>query len=349
MPDGVREVTARRLRRLTRAHAGGAAGRLGDRARVRLRRARLGRLRRAATSSSRRWRRASRRGCCARPGTSGATRSRTRWCGRRCTTRSRSCAARACTGGWVRRWCACAAATSTRTWRCWRTTSRRPRRSSARTARSTSRSPPPGARIGCSPGRRRRSTTARRCGRASWRARSTTTCARSCCWRWARPRTARGWRRRRARRSRSRSAPRASSATRCCSRRARAGRGGAVVGAVALGPRAGRRCSTRRWRRCPRRTRRCARGCWRGCRWSSTTRVSRSCGCRLSDEAVAIARRIGRSADAWRPAWTRATTRCGCPRTSRSGWRSPPSCGAWRRRPATPSSSCRARAGRSST
>ena len=40
------------------------------------------------------------------------------------------------------------------------------------------------------------------------------------------------------------------------------------------------RCSTRRWRRSPRRTRRCARGCSRACRWSSTTRASRSCGCR---------------------------------------------------------------------
>ena len=50
-----------------------------------------------------------------------------------------------------------------------------------------------------------------------------------------------------------------------------------------------------------------------------------------------------------RPASTRATTRCGCRRTSRSGSRWPPSCGAWPRRPATPSSSCRARAGRSST
>ena len=51
----------------------------------------------------------------------------------------------------------------------------------------------------------------------------------------------------------------------------------------------------------------------------------------------------------WPRAWTRATTRCGCPRTSRSGSRSPPSCGGWPRRPATPSSSWRARAGRSST
>ena len=50
-----------------------------------------------------------------------------------------------------------------------------------------------------------------------------------------------------------------------------------------------------------------------------------------------------------RPASTRATTRCGCPRTSSSGSRSPPSCGAWPSRPAIRSSSCKARAGRSST
>ena len=58
------------------------------------------------------------------------------------------------------------------------------------------------------------------------------------------------------------------------------GVGGAVVDALARRIRTASRCSTRRWRRCPRRTRRCARGCWRGCRWSSTTRASRSCGCR---------------------------------------------------------------------
>ena len=60
----------------------------------------------------------------------------------------------------------------------------------------------------------------------------------------------------------------------------RARRGGAVVGAVALGPGARGAAGRGARGRCPRRTRRCARGCWRGCRWSSTTRVSRSCGCR---------------------------------------------------------------------
>ena len=76
-------------------------------------------------------------------------------------------------------------------------------------------------------------------------------------------------------------------------------------------------------------------------RWSSTTRASRSCGCRCRT------RRCGsRAGSATRgrspPAWTRATTRCGGPRTPRSGSRWPPSCAAWPRRPATPSSSCRA-------
>ena len=71
--------------------------------------------------------------------------------------------------------------------------------------------------------------------------------------------------------------------------------------------------------------------------------------------AVAVARRRCRSRRGsatrarWRSASTRATTRCGCRRTSRSGSRWRRSCGAWRRRPAIPSSSCRAPAGRSST
>ena len=134
---------------------------------------------------------------------------------------SRSCGARGCTAASARCWCACAAATWTRIWRCWPTTSRRRRRSSGRTGRSTSRSPPPAAPIACWPGRRPPCTTGPRCGRASWPARSTTTCAPSCCSRSAPPRTARGWRRTRARRSRPRSAPPASSAIRCCCRAAR--------------------------------------------------------------------------------------------------------------------------------
>ena len=51
----------------------------------------------------------------------------------------------------------------------------------------------------------------------------------------------------------------------------------------------------------------------------------------------------------WPPASTPATTRCGGRRTSTSGSRWRPSCGAWPRRPATRSSSSRARAGRWST
>ena len=56
-----------------------------------------------------------------------------------------------------------------------------------------------------------------------------------------------------------------------------------------------------------------------------------------------------RSRGRWRARWSPATTRCGGPRRSASGSTSPPSCAAWRRRPAIPSSSSRARAGRWST
>ena len=59
-----------------------------------------------------------------------------------------------------------------------------------------------------------------------------------------------------------------------------AGRGGAVERACVAPTRGASRCSTRRSRRCPRTIRRCARGCSRACRSSSTTRASRSCGCR---------------------------------------------------------------------
>ena len=73
----------------------------------------------------------------------------------------------------------------------------------------------------------------------------------------------------------------------------RAGRGRPVVGA-ARGPiRGGWRCSTRRWRRSRTTTRRCARGCSRGCRSSSTTRASPSCGCRCRRRRWTIARRTG--------------------------------------------------------
>ena len=98
-------------------------------------------------------------------------------------------------------------------------------------------------------------------GARARRARSTTTCAPSCCSPWAPPRTARGWRRRRARRSTRRSARRAQLGDAGAAGARRAGRGGAVVGAVALGPGAGGAARRGAGRRCPRRTRRCARGC----------------------------------------------------------------------------------------
>ena len=56
----------------------------------------------------------------------------------------------------------------------------------------------------------------------------------------------------------------------------------------------------------------------------------------LSEEAVELAAGSATRAR-WPRAWTPATTRCGGPRTSRSGSRSRPSCAAWPRRPATPS------------
>ena len=167
VPDGVREVTARRLRRLdaeSRQALAVAAviGREFDYDVLAGRRsARGGRADRARS------RRASRRACCARPGASAATPSRTRSCARRSTTGSRSCAARGCTVASARRSRACAAPTSIRTCRSSPTTSRRRRRSSSPSARSTSRSPPRAAPTACSPGRRPPSTTARRCERAS--------------------------------------------------------------------------------------------------------------------------------------------------------------------------------------
>ena len=108
--------------------------------------------------------------------------------------------------------------------------------------------------------------------------------------------------------------------------------------------RSGPRGAARRGARGPaRRTiRRCARGCSHACRSSSTTPASPSCGSRCPprrSRSRAARATCGRS----RPASTRATTRSGCPRTSSSGSRSPRSCAAWRNRPATPSSSCRAR------
>ncbi len=112
VPDGVREVTARRLRRLTADVAPGAPGRLRDRPRVRLRRARGRRTaaRRRAGQRARRGRRGAR--AAREPARSAATPSPTRWCARRSTTGSPSCAARGCTAASARRSRACAAPTS---------------------------------------------------------------------------------------------------------------------------------------------------------------------------------------------------------------------------------------------
>ena len=107
VPDGVREVTARRLRRLTEPTRGGAARRLGDRPRVRLRRAR-GRGRRSPADELVE---ALEEGVEARvlreAGHVGPLRVHARaGAGDALRRRSPSCAARGCTGGWARRWCA---------------------------------------------------------------------------------------------------------------------------------------------------------------------------------------------------------------------------------------------------
>ena len=104
VPDGVREVTSRRLRRLgddarQAVVVAAVVGRefdfeLLERSCVRCR----------ATRWWRRSRRPSRRASSARRAGSGATRSPTRWCARRSTTASPSCGGRACTRGWARRW-----------------------------------------------------------------------------------------------------------------------------------------------------------------------------------------------------------------------------------------------------
>ena len=82
-----------------------------------------------------------------------------------------------------RRWCACVAVTSIRTWRMLAHHFAQAAPVERPDWRSTSPSPPP-ARRPEPPGRRPPSTTARRCGRASWPAPSTTRSAPSCCWRW---------------------------------------------------------------------------------------------------------------------------------------------------------------------
>ena len=171
VPEGVREVTVAPDRAPARERARGDAGRLRDRARVRLRAARG-----ARAAVGRRARLRARRGgrgeaCSRRSATaSGATPSPTRSCRRRSTTGSRACAGRGCTRGSARRSSPATRTTSTRGCRSSRATSRAPRRSRARRGRSTSRSPPAAAPTGCWRGRRRRSTTAARCARARRRA-----------------------------------------------------------------------------------------------------------------------------------------------------------------------------------
>ena len=103
------------------------------------------------------------------------------------------------------------------------------------------------------------------------------------------------------------------------------GRGGAVVGAVALGSRAGR--AARRG------DGGAAGGGLAAARAAARAHVA---GALLRGRAGAAAVAVGggrrdrppdrRPADAGRRAWTPATTRCGGPRTSRSGSTSPPSC-----------------------
>ena len=269
-----------------RAHARRAAGRVGDRARVRLRRARRRSCRRRATSWSRRSRRASRRACCARPGTSGATRSRTRWCGRRSTTRSRQLrrarlhgrvgeALVALRGGDLDPHLAMlahhfaqaapverpdraidfalAAARRADRMLAWEEAAQHYR--AALRARELAGAVDDHVRaelllaLGASEDRAGLEEEARETFQAAIRTARQLGDAVLLDARGARAWPGRG--------------------RRCRAR---------IPGAW--------RCWTRRWRRCPRRTRRCARGCSRGCRWSSTTRASRSCGCRCRDEAV---------------------------------------------------------------
>ena len=228
-----------------------------------------------------------------------------------------------------------------------RTTSRSPRRSTGPSAPSTSRSPPAGARTGCSHGRRPPATTARRSRRASWPAPSDDRlrcelllalgASQERAGRAGDAGDVRGRRRRR----------RARSATRRCWAAPRSG-------TPAAGPSSGasrrtsRRCCRSRSARSAARTPRCARGCSPGSRSSSTTRATRAAARALrgGGRARAPARR---PAHARRRASTRATTRCGGPRPCRSGSRSRPSCAGSRRRSGTPSWSSRAPAGPSST
>ena len=183
-------------------------------------------------------------------------------------------------------------------------------------------------------------------GAASLPARPTSACAATCWSRSGSRRSAPGWRSARARASGAAAdvarglgdaelLGRPRSATR--------GRGRAWAGWTP----AGSSCSRRRSR--PRaRGDAAARAAARPARPRALLRGRAGAAARADGEAVALARRVG-DPRALASASSPATTRCGGPRTSASAWRWQTSCAGWRRRPATPSSSSRARAGRWST
>ena len=355
VPDGVREVTARRLRA---ARAEPAREALPVAAVIGrefdydvLERGRAGCDDDALVDGAGGG--ASRRACCARTGHVG------RYAFAHALVRAtlydgalRSCAARGCTAGWARRWCALRGArprpapgrarAPLRAGRAGRAARARGRlRARRRAARR------PAARLGGGGAALPRGAARARAGGR----RSTTGCAPSCCSRWARREERAGLEERRAGDVR---AP-ATATARAARRRRR----------CSAAPRSASPGRGRRWRASTRSVvalleealaalargglARCARGCWRGWRSSSTTRASRSGGWRCASEAVDDRAPARRPADARRPAWTPATTRCGGPRTSRSGSRWRPSCAASPSRPATPSSSCEGAGWTSST
>ena len=328
VPDGVREVIARRLRRLGEPGARGAHGRVADRARVRLRRAggrgraRRRRARRRARRGGRGARAARERGQVGRYEFAHALIRATLY-GRRLGAAPRAAARPRRRGDPEPR----AAPTSIPGCRSSRTTSSRPRRSTSPSARSTSRSPPRGA-----PTRLLAWEEAADHYRAALRARELAATvadpvrAELLLALGASQQRAGTGERRRARRSRrpATTARRLGDAGAAGPRRAGLRR--AVVDARAR-RRGGRRAARRgaRWRSA-RRTARCARGCSRGSASSSTTRASRGAARRLSEEAVDDRAPARRPADARglprRPPLRAVAAR----RTSRSGSRWPPSC-----------------------
>ena len=278
VPEGVRAVTSRRIRRLPSSareavEVASVIGREFD----------FGLLEALGPLSGRRPRRRARRGG-ARPRAARGRRPRRPLrlrprAGPRDALRRplRACAARGCTRASARRSSPATRTTSTPGCRSSRATSRAPPRSRARRARSTSRSPPAAAPTACWPGRRRPPTTAARCARARPRAAGDRTAGELllALGRVGGAGRARAGARdvRRGRRARARARRPRPARARCARRR------GAVVDARARGPRRSSRCSRRRCRGWARRTRRCARACWRGSRSSSTTRASPSGGC----------------------------------------------------------------------